>query len=98
MPTLRVGRMADCEARAWGGYERAERVRLVLGRTEVLDGEEEGFAAKIDESTGIVTLLDVQGNFLFDKADHRDFLGSTLGAGRVKRPPLLASAEARPAP
>ena len=25
--------------------------------------------------------MDVQGNFLFDKADHRDFLGATLGAG-----------------
>lgn len=76
-----VGRMADCEARAWGGYERAERVRLVFGRPEVLDGEDDGFAAVTDESNGIVALLEVQGNFLFDKADHRDFLGATLGAG-----------------
>ena len=76
-----VGRMADCEARAWGGYERAERVRLVLGRPEAMDAEEDGYAALTQESDGIVTLLDIQGNFLFDKADHRDFLGATLGAG-----------------
>ena len=26
-----IDRMADCEARPWGGYDRAERVRLVIG-------------------------------------------------------------------
>jgi RNA-binding protein YlmH len=35
-----IGRMADVEARRWGGFERAERVRLALGRAEVLDGPE----------------------------------------------------------
>jgi hypothetical protein len=52
--------MADCEARAWGGYERAERVRLVLGRAEVLDAQDDGFASAAHPTTGIVTLLDVQ--------------------------------------
>jgi len=36
-----IDRMADCEARPWGGYDRAERVRLILGRSEVLDGDGE---------------------------------------------------------
>jgi len=77
-----VGRMADVEARAWGGFERAERVRLVMGRPEVLDSDE-GFAKAAGdwESGGIVALLQIEGNFLFDKADHRDFLGAAVGSG-----------------
>lgn len=76
-----VGRLADCEARPWGGYDRAERVRLVFGRPEVLDAEVDGFAEVTDDVSGIVALLDVSGNFLFDAADHRDFLGAVLGSG-----------------
>ena len=77
-----IDRMADCEARPWGGYDRAERVRLVIGRREVLDGDDDdSFAALTDASNGCVALLQVSGNFMFDAADHRDFLGAALGAG-----------------
>ena len=81
-----VGRMADCEARAWGGHERAERVRLLLGRPESLDapGDERSFAALTSgdaNGSGVVALLRVAGNFLFDPAEHRDFLGAALGTG-----------------
>ena len=66
----------------WGGHERAERVRLILGRPEILDGDEGFERAKGDaESGGVVALLQVEGNFLFDKADHRDFLGAAVGSG-----------------
>lgn len=70
---LAVSRLADVEARPWGGYPNAERVRMRLGRPEVLDAEG-------DEPKG-VTLLDVAGNFMFDGATHRDFLGSMMGTG-----------------
>ena len=53
---LAVSRLADVEARPWGGYPNAERVRMRLGRPEVLDAEG-------DEPKG-VTLLDVAGNFM----------------------------------
>ena len=77
-----IDRMADCEARPWVGYDRAERVRLVIGRREVLDGDDDdSFAALTDASNGCVALLQVSGNFMFDAADHRDFLGAALGAG-----------------
>jgi len=68
---LAVGRLADAEARPWGGYPHAERVRLRLGRPETLDAEPaEG-----------VALLVVEGSFMFDAASHRDFLGALLGTG-----------------
>lgn len=61
-----VGRMAEAEARPAGGYPNAERCRLLVGRPEVLDGEDPGAHLAVAE---------VQGNFLFDPASHRDFLG-----------------------
>ena len=45
-----VGRMADVDARPWGGYDRAERVRLVIGRAEVLDAPP---ASEGDERRGV---------------------------------------------
>jgi photosystem II S4 domain protein len=68
-------RMADVECIAWGGYERAERQKLLLGREEVLYACEEEMKEKA------VAVVNVQGNFLFDKASHPDFLGSVLGTG-----------------
>ena len=89
--TLCVGRLADAEARPWGGYEHAERVRMRLGRPEVLDN------ASPDERG--VALLVVDGSFLFDAATHRDFLGACLGTGiernRCVRSPALAGPAAR---
>ncbi len=69
---LAVGRLADCEARPWGGYEHAERCRMRLGRPEVLDST---------PTDGVVAVLNVEGNFVFDAATHRDFLGAILGTG-----------------
>jgi hypothetical protein len=63
---LAVSRLADVEARAWGGHATAERCRLRLGRPETLDAETE---------PACVALLSVEGNFMFDAASHRDFLG-----------------------
>ena len=74
-----VAKLADVEARAWGGHERAERVRLALGRSEMLDAED--VTGDADAGGGIVVVLDVKGNFLFDPADHRDFLGAVLNTG-----------------
>lgn len=82
-----IARMADCDARPWGGHDRAERVRLLLGRPESLDappgagGLADRTDADADAAEAAVALLDVKGNFLFDPADHRDFLGAALGTG-----------------
>lgn len=69
---LAIGRLSDCEARPCGGYEHAERVRLRLGRPDVLDAE------PVDSAVAVVNIA---GNFMFDAATHRDFLGAILGTG-----------------
>ncbi|MEY2983901.1 MAG: hypothetical protein RLZZ568_518 [Cyanobacteriota bacterium] len=59
---------------AWGGYPQAERQRLAIARAEIpLETEQIPLAA-----------LDIAGNFLFDPASHRDFLGALLGTGLVR--------------
>ncbi|MEA5418680.1 photosystem II S4 domain protein [Spirulina sp. CCNP1310] len=66
-----LGRLTEVAGLAWGGYPQAERQRLAIARSELpLDTEQVALAA-----------LEVAGNFLFDPADHRDFLGSILGTG-----------------
>jgi hypothetical protein len=72
---LAVSRLADVEARAWGGFSTAERCRLRLGRPEALDAEAE---------PACVALLNVDGNFMFDTASHRDFLGVRRGGAHVR--------------
>ena len=69
---LAVGRLADCEARPYGGYEHAERVRMRCGRPDVLDAEPPEAA---------VAVVSIEGQFMFDSATHRDFLGAILGTG-----------------
>ena len=59
---------------AWGGYPQAERQRLAIARAEL----------PLDPSQISVAALDIAGNFLFDPASHRDFLGALLGAGIVR--------------
>ncbi|MFN3360307.1 MAG: photosystem II S4 domain protein [Pseudanabaenaceae cyanobacterium] len=56
---------------AWGGYEQAERQRLGIARLEQC------------LSLGDFPLLpiEISGNFLFDPANHRDFLGAILATG-----------------
>lgn len=67
-------RLTDIHTMAGGGYPQAERQRMVIARSEIpLEGEEVPLAA-----------LSIAGNFLFDTASHRDFLGSLLGTGLVR--------------
>ncbi|MEM6254138.1 MAG: photosystem II S4 domain protein [Cyanobacteria bacterium P01_D01_bin.156] len=67
-------RLADIHTQAQGGYPQAERQRMTIARAEIpLEGQELPLA-----------LLSVAGNFLFDTATHRDFLGALLGTGIVR--------------
>ncbi len=68
------GRLTDIELLAWGGYPQAERQRLAIARSEI----------PLDRSQIELTILDIAGNFLFDPANHRDFLGAILGTGIVR--------------
>ncbi|AFY71663.1 photosystem II S4 domain protein [Thalassoporum mexicanum PCC 7367] len=64
-------KLTEIHAVSWGGYPQAERCRLALARVDLpLAPENVELAA-----------IDVAGNFLFDAATHRDFLGACLGSG-----------------
>lgn len=66
--------LTELHCLGWGGYPQAERQRLGLARTEVpLTVEQVELA-----------VLEIAGNFLFDVATHRDFLGAILGTGIVR--------------
>ena len=67
-------RLTEVHYSAWGGYPQAERQRVGISREEV----------PIDPSQIEVIALDIAGNFLFDSANHRDFLGAILGVGIVR--------------
>ncbi|EFN54575.1 hypothetical protein CHLNCDRAFT_35967 [Chlorella variabilis] len=69
-------RMADVAGVAWGGYPQAERCRLAVGREEAVEG-----LAGDPSQLGGVAAVEVTGNFMFDPASHRDFLGACLGTG-----------------
>jgi photosystem II S4 domain protein len=72
---LRVfSRLNDVQLIAFGGYPQAERQRLAIARTEI----------PLDETQVELVALDIAGNFLFDSASHRDFLGALLGTGLVR--------------
>ena len=66
--------LTEIEALSWGGYPQAERQRVGLARPDI----------PLDESQVELAVLDIAGNFLFDPATHRDFLGSILGTGIVR--------------
>ena len=66
--------LTEIEALPWGGYPQAERQRVGLSRPDI----------PLDESQVELAVLDIAGNFLFDPATHRDFLGSILGTGIVR--------------
>ena len=66
--------LAEISALPWGGYPQAERQRVGLARPDL----------PLDESQIELAALDIAGNFLFDPATHRDFLGSILGTGIVR--------------
>ncbi|MCC0177293.1 photosystem II S4 domain protein [Waterburya agarophytonicola K14] len=66
--------LTEIETLPWGGYPQAERQRIGLSRPDL----------PLDESQVELAVLDIAGNFLFDPATHRDFLGSILGTGIVR--------------
>jgi photosystem II S4 domain protein len=70
----RFGRLTEIQMVAFGGYPQAERQRLAIARSEV----------SLDVSQVSLAVLEIAGNFLFDSATHRDFLGAILGTGIVR--------------
>ena len=67
-------RLTEVHSVAWGGYPQAERQRLAIARVDL----------PLDQSEVAIVALDIAGNFLFDTANHRDFLGAMLGTGIVR--------------
>ena len=63
--------LADVALLDGGGYPQAERRRMGFNRSEL---------GLLDEQIEVAA-IDIAGNFLFDSATHRDFLGSLLGTG-----------------
>lgn len=67
-------RLTELQLAAWGGYPQAERQRLAIARADL----------PLDQSQVSLVVLEIAGNFLFDSATHRDFLGAMLGTGIVR--------------
>ncbi len=67
-------RLTEVELVAWGAYPQAERQRIAIARSEI----------PLDQSQVALVALEIAGNFLFDTATHRDFLGAMLGTGIVR--------------
>jgi photosystem II S4 domain protein len=67
-------RLTEVHLLSWGGYPQAERQRLAIARSDL----------PLDQSQVELVALDIAGNFLFDTATHRDFLGAMLGTGIVR--------------
>ena len=59
---------------SWGGYPQAERQRIGIAREEI----------PLEKSQINLAILEIAGNFLFDSATHRDFLGAILSTGLVR--------------
>jgi photosystem II S4 domain protein len=69
-----LAKLTEVSTIAWGGYPQAERQRLAITRSEL----------PLDTDQVELTALSIAGNFLFDPATHRDFLGAILGTGIVR--------------
>lgn len=67
-------RLTEVHALSWGGYPQAERQRVAIARSDL----------PLDQNQVALAVLDIAGNFLFDTATHRDFLGALLGTGIVR--------------
>lgn len=67
-------RLTEINMVAWGGYPQAERKRVAIARVDL----------PLDAASVPIAALDIAGNFLFDPASHRDFLGAMLGTGIVR--------------
>mmetsp|Transcript_33094 Transcript_33094/g.93663 ORF Transcript_33094/g.93663 Transcript_33094/m.93663 type:complete len:260 (-) Transcript_33094:438-1217(-) len=59
--------------------DQAERCRMIVGREEQVD-----MLAADPSQIDSVVAMQISGNFMFDPATHRDFLGSILGTGIVR--------------
>ena len=68
------GRLTEVHLVAWGGYPQAERQRMGIARSEL----------PLEPAQVDVAALEIAGNFLFDTATHRDFMGAILGTGIVR--------------
>jgi len=73
---IAIKSMAGLQGIPWGGHPNAERCRLLIGHPDVIEGMRAD--PQVSET---VAVLQVEGNFLFDSATHRDFLGACLGTG-----------------
>ncbi len=69
-----LSNLTEIDILPWGGYPQAERQRLGISRPDI----------SLEQSHIELAALDIAGNFLFDTATHRDFLGSILGTGIVR--------------
>ena len=67
-------RLTEVHLVAFGGYPQAERQRVAIARIDL----------PLDPTSVPLAALEIAGNFLFDSASHRDFLGSILGTGIVR--------------
>jgi photosystem II S4 domain protein len=66
-----LSRLTEIHFLAWGGYLQAERQRVAIARADL----------PIEQEMVELAAIDIAGNFLFDTASHRDFLGAILGTG-----------------
>jgi photosystem II S4 domain protein len=64
-------RLTDVHSLAWGGYPQAERQRLAIARADI----------PLEPNQIPLSLLTVGGNFMFDPANHQDFLGALQDIG-----------------
>lgn len=67
-------RLVEVQFLPWGGYPQAERQRVAIARSDL----------PLEQSQVELAALEMAGNFLFDPASHRDFLGALLGTGIVR--------------
>jgi photosystem II S4 domain protein len=70
----RFARLTEINVVVWGGYPQAERQRVGMARSELA----------LEASQIELVALEIAGNFLFDTATHRDFLGAMLATGIVR--------------
>ncbi len=76
--------LTEIAAVAWGGFPQAERQRLAIARPAVLIDPDLSDRHALAKSVVELAAMDIRGNFLFDTATHRDFLGAILGTGIVR--------------
>jgi len=66
-----LSKFTEIHVIAYGGYPQAERCRLAIARADL----------PLEPDMVSLAAIEITGNFLFDPATHRDFLGALLGTG-----------------